>query len=375
MGAMYRGEIDPGAADFRKHIDRCLGCRACEVACPSAVPYGDLVDVARHVINESRGTVQRNVRVALLDSLTNPAKMRISAAASRLTGGVPRQALRLLAGDPDGVGDKPMPAPRVSDAPPLPAIIPAIGQRRARVGMLTGCVMRVMYGDVNQDTAAVLAANGCEVLVNQKQGCCGALHLHNGFDERGEALARQLIDAFTPFDGLDAIIINSAGCGSSMKAYGSMLAGDPKYAARAAAFSAKIKDITEFLDELGMTAPMKPIDMLATYHDACHLAQAQRITSAPRRVLEAVPGLSLVPLDESEVCCGSAGIYNLTEPALARGLQARKVANIVATGATTVITGNPGCMAWIEAGLKDANIRVAHPVTILREALVAPVNL
>ena len=373
MGALFRGELDAASADVRQHIDRCLGCRSCETACPSAVPYGDLLDVARAAVNDRRPRAQRAARGALLDSLTDPAKLKLSLAASRLTGGIPAPVARLLAGNPaeaDAVG--PAPSPRPSSAPALPAIIPPVGKRRARVGMLTGCVMRVLYGDVNQDTAAVLAANGCEVLVNQAQGCCGALHVHNGFNERGEALARKLIDAFTPFDGLDAIVINSAGCGSTMKEYGHILAGDPKYAARAAAFSAKVKDVTEFLDDLGMVAPMKALDGTVTYHDACHLGHAQRVTSAPRRLLDAIPGLNVVPLPETEICCGSAGIYNLTEPALSRQLQKRKVDNIVGTGATTVVTGNPGCMAWIDAGLKGAGIRVIHPVTLLREALAQP---
>jgi glycolate oxidase iron-sulfur subunit len=375
MGALFRGELDPASADVRQHIDRCLGCRACETACPSAVPYGDLLDVARASVNDTRPKAQKAARGALLESLTDPAKLRLSLVASRLTGGIPSPVARLLAGDPaeaDAAG--PAPSPKPSNAAPLPAIIPSVGKRRARVGMLAGCVMRVLYGDVNRDTVAVLAANGCEVLVNQAQGCCGALHLHNGFSDRGEALAKKLIDAFTPFDGLDAIVINSAGCGSTMKEYVHILAGDPAYAARAAAFSAKVKDVTEFLDELGMVAPLSPLEGKVTYHDACHLGHAQRVTAAPRRVLDAIPGLEIVPLPETEICCGSAGIYNLTEPALSRKFQKRKVDNIKSTGAQTVVTGNPGCMAWIEAGLAGAGIRVIHPVTLLREALANPVK-
>ena len=217
------------------------------------------------------------------------------------------QMRRLLAGgDPEAI--VPMRIPSPSHAPSLPAITPPIGKERARVGILTGCVMRVLYGDVNGDTAAVLAANGCTVLVNQAQGCCGALHIHNGELERGKELARRLIDAFFPFDGHYAIVVNYSGCGSTMKEFGELLADDAKYADRAKAFASKVRDVAEFLDDLGWTAPLKPLDMTVTYHDACHLAHAQRITDAPRRLLALVPGLVVKPLDESDVCCGSAGI-------------------------------------------------------------------
>ena len=224
--------------------------------------------------------------------------------------------------------------------------------------MLTGCVMRVMYSDVNADTAEILSANGCEVLVSPRQTCCGALHLHNGFNNEGKQLARHFIDSFGPIAGVDAIVINSAGCGSTLKEYGRILDDDPVYSERAAQLAAKCRDISEFLVELGWTANLRSVPATATYHDACHLAQAQRITDAPRQLLSMIPGLSLVPLTECEVCCGSAGIYNLTEPEMATRLQDRKVQNIIATAAGIVVTGNPGCMAWIAAGLKDRGIGV-----------------
>ena len=368
MGAIFRGEVDPALADVRLHIDRCLGCRACEIACPSAVPYGNLLDVARAEMNEYRPIAQKAARFSLLETLADPRKMRLSLLASRLTGGVPTPMLRMLSGEPDQCGTTPSAKPSL--APPLPAIIPAIGKRRARVGMLAGCAMRVLFGDVNQDTAAILAANGCEVLVNQAQGCCGALHTHNGFDEHGKELARKLIDVFTPFDGLDCIIVNSAGCGSAMKEYGHLLAGDEKYAAKAVSFASKVRDISEFLDDLGWVAPMKPVNDVVTYHDACHLSHAQKIIGPPRRLLELIPELTIKPLEETEICCGSAGIYNLTSPDLARRLQARKVEHILATGARTVVTSNPGCMAWIAQGLANSGVRVIHPATMLREALM-----
>jgi glycolate oxidase iron-sulfur subunit len=237
--------------------------------------------------------------------------------------------------------------------------------------------MRVVFGSVNAETVAILAANGVEVLTNRRQGCCGALHAHNGYGETARDMARALIDSFFPFEGLDAIIVNSAGCGSTMKDYGDMLADDPAYAARARAFAAKVRDVSEFLDELGWIAPLKPLasaPVRATYHDACHLAHGQQIRNAPRALLEKIPDLTLAPLAESEICCGSAGIYNITQPDMAARLQRRKIENILATGATLVATANPGCLAWIAAGLRQgaSPIRVAHPVTLLAEALAPP---
>ncbi len=368
MRALHEGKSDADSPALRRHLDLCLGCRACEPACPSGVPYGSLIETARVQMNEHRPKPQLAARRLLLDSLTDPVKMRLTLAASKITGGMPSVMSRMLQGDPS---EEPAEMNLVSPPPtaPLPAVIPAVGTRRARVGMLTGCVMRVMYGDVNSDTAAILAANGCEVLVNQKQGCCGALHLHNGFESEAKALARKFVNAFGPAEGLDAIVINSAGCGSTLKEYGELLADDPTYSAKAVALAAKCKDICEFLDDLGWTAPLKTVNDKVTYHDACHLAQAQRITHPPRKLLALVPGLDVVDLPESEVCCGSAGIYNLTEPEMATRLQARKIANILDTGASTVVTGNPGCMAWIASGLRGRGVEVVHPATFLRRAL------
>jgi glycolate oxidase iron-sulfur subunit len=201
-------------------------------------------------------------------------------------------------------------------------------------------------------------------LVNRRQACCGALHVHNGYGEEARRMARDLIDAFWPCDGLDAIVVNSAGCGSTMKDYGHLLADDAEYAEKARIFSSKVRDVSEFLDETGWIAPLRSLaaePITVAYHDACHLLHGQGI-----------PGVSLVPLPESEICCGSAGIYNFTEPDMARRLQARKLENILSTGASVVATGNPGCLAWIQAGLKERrlpNIRVAHPVTLLAESL------
>ena len=376
MRKMHEGTLS--ASDAVHHLDLCLGCRACETACPSGVPYGRILETAREHINgeKIRPRQTDGARSALLGTLAQPKKMTIAMRmAQAVTGGVvPAPAVRLLSGTNAAAGQ--MTSLPAQIAPPLPpAVTPAAGPKRARVGVLAGCAMRVLFGDVNADTVRVLAANGCEVLVNRRQGCCGALHGHSGCGDESRSLARCLIDAFTPFDGLDAIVVNSAGCGSQMKDYGQLFAGDPIYAERAAAFAAKVRDVSEWLDELGWVAPLRSVSdapVTMAYHDACHLAHGQGIRDAPRALLSRLPNTHWVALPESEVCCGSAGIYNFTEPDMARRLQARKLDQILSTGAAVIAAGNPGCLAWIASGLKERglpNIRVAHPVTLLAEGL------
>ncbi len=382
MRGLHEGRLSTSDADVVKHLDACLGCRACETACPSGVPYGNLLEGARERINRDhvRPPLTDLARHTFLDTLSSPKKMTIALrVAQAMPGGaLPLPAARILTGSSQ-TGDTEYHVPSLPSGGEsrhqLPAVTPAVGKRRFRVGILAGCVMSVLYQAVNADTVQVLAANGCEVLINQSQGCCGALHLHSGYGEDAKKMARRLIDAFYPWDGLDAIIVNSAGCGSTMKEYGHLLAEDPQYAAKAAAFAAKVRDISEFLADVGWTASLKrrtDTPIAIAYHDACHLAHGQNIREAPRMLLAQIPGTTLVPLAESDLCCGSAGIYNFTEPEMARRLQARKLANILDTGASVVATGNPGCLAWIESGLAERGlpqIRVAHPVTLLAEAL------
>ncbi len=377
MRKMHEGTLSPSDPDVTRHLDLCLGCRACETACPSGVPYGHILETARERINAERvrPALTDLSRSALLGTLSQPKKMTVAMRMAQIvTGGVvPAPAVSLLSGTA-AKSQKPTLPARLS--PPLPpAVTPAIGPKRARVGVLSGCAMRVLFGDVNTDTVRVLAANGCEVLVNRRQGCCGALHGHNGYGDDARTLARALIDAFAPMDGLDAIVVNSAGCGSQMKDYGHLLADDPAYAAKAAAFAAKVRDVCEWLDGLGWVAPLKsPSETTITmaYHDACHLAHGQGVRDAPRALLARLPNTRWVSLPESEVCCGSAGIYNFTEPDMARRLQTRKIDHILSTGASVIATGNPGCLAWISAGLQERglpSIRLAHPVTLLAEGL------
>ncbi len=378
MRGLHEGTLQATDADVVRHLDLCLGCRACEPACPSGVQYGHILEYARaqwqgkHV----RPAHTQAARGALLTTLTRPKLGAIAMRFAQLAahGEVPAAAVRAFSGNSEAAAQAVLLPTQISPALP-PVITPAIGARRCRVGVLTGCVMRVLYGDVNQDTVKVLAANGCEVLANRRQGCCGALHAHQGQVDEAQAMARALIDAFTPLGGLDAIVVNSAGCGSAMKDYGTLLADDPAYAARAQAFAAKVRDICEFLDTIGWIAPFRDSGnetLTVAYHDACHLAHGQGVRDAPRALLARIPSVSLVSLAESDVCCGSAGIYNLTQPEMAKRLQARKLEHILAANANVVAAGNPGCLAWIGAGLKERNlpaIRVAHPVTLLAEAL------
>ncbi len=378
MRHLHEGSLSPADPDVTRHLDLCLGCRACETACPSGVLYGRILETARERINAERvrPALTDLSRSALLGTLAKPKRMTVALRmAQAMTGSaVPAPAVRLLSGKANADSQTPLKPQALS--PPLPPVVtPAVGVKRTRVGVLSGCAMRVLFGDVNADTVRVLAANGCEVLVNRRQGCCGALHGHNGYSNEARSLARGLIDAFTPFEGLDAIVVNSAGCGSQMKDFGQLLADDPAYAAKASAFARKVRDVSEWLDELGWVAPLKPapgLQVTMAYHDACHLVHGQCIRDAPRALLARLPGTRWVTLPESEVCCGSAGIYNLVEPDMARRLQARKLDHIVSTGAAVIATGNPGCLAWIASGLKERglpDIRVAHPVTLLAEAL------
>ena len=372
----WREHTIPFDSDVVAALDSCLGCRACETACPSGVEYGDILEMARTHIEAAhlRPQVQSFARSQLLSTLTSPTKLSASLKAAgflgKLTGNkMPGFAARLLSGSSDVSLPMPTGEVKVSE---LPERSPTVGKKAYTVGIVAGCVMRVMFGDVNYATVRVLQANGCEVVAPKSAGCCGALHLHSGFHADALTRARALIDSFEPFiAGLDAVVINSAGCGSTMKEYGELLAGDAGYRTRAEAFTAKVMDVSEWLDKIGIThSSAAPLNAVVSYHDACHLAHGQKIRSQPRRLLQTIPGLTLVEMDEADTCCGSAGIYNLTEPTMARRLLDRKIANLKATGASIIATGNPGCLAWIRQGAKEAglDLRICHPVELLDEA-------
>ncbi|MGI9008155.1 MAG: (Fe-S)-binding protein, partial [Streptosporangiaceae bacterium] len=270
-------------------------------------------------------------------------------------------ALRVAPGRPAS------PAPRGR----LPEFVSARGERRAMVGMLTGCVQQVFFPQVNVATARVLASEGCDVLVPAGQGCCGALSRHDGRRAEAARFARALIETFER-PGVDAIVVNSAGCGSAMKEYADLLAGEPGWAGRAAALSAKVTDFSEFLARLGPAAPRHPLPLTVAYHDACHLAHAQRITVQPRELLGAIPGLHIAELTDAGICCGSAGIYNLVQPEAASQLGARKAASAAATGADLLVSGNPGCALQIAAALSGQGTPM--PVAHLAEVLDASIR-
>ncbi|MCS6949502.1 MAG: heterodisulfide reductase-related iron-sulfur binding cluster [Armatimonadota bacterium] len=381
MRAVAEGRIE-WRGKALTHIDQCLGCRACEPACPSGVAYGHLIEIARAQSEHSpaRPRRQRVAKRLLLNLMVRPAAfaftLRIGHLLSPLLGGraLPVPLARLL-GVHSVVAQLP-PIPRTPGR--LSSVYPPLGERRGRVAVLTGCVASVLFPQVNRATVAVLQHNGFEVIVPPRQGCCGALHVHNGFPEEGRRLALHLMSRFEG-EPVDAIVVNAAGCGSTMKEYGRLFECTP-HAERACAFSSKVKDVMEFLAEVGVRAPQRPLvgrdgkELVVTYHDACHLAHAQGIRQQPREVIRGIPRVRLVELPEAEVCCGSAGIYNLLQPEMAARLLRRKVDRIVATGAEAVLTGNPGCLAWLAQGLRTLPrpVEVLHPVELLSRAYDAP---
>ena len=251
----------------------------------------------------------------------------------------------------------------------IPEYTPAIEQHRYRVGMITGCIMDQVFHDINEATVRVLSANGCEVITPPQQNCCGALHVHAGEAETGRALARHNIDLFEQYN-IDFIIINAAGCGSMLKEYGHLLRDDPTYATRAQEFSRKVRDISEFLASIDLNTQFGKTNHTIAYHDACHLLHGQKIKQQPRQLLKALPGITIVDLKESDWCCGSAGIYNLTNQEMAQELLNRKMNNIAATGANIIVTSNPGCMMQIAMGARQRglDLEVMHPVELLDAA-------
>jgi glycolate oxidase iron-sulfur subunit len=361
------------------HLSLCLDCRACESVCPSGVPYGRLIEAGKAAIEAQRPgalprRVVRSINFGLL--LSNPAMLRAAAGALRLYQVSGLQALvrrtglvRLLPGTlPAWEALLPAMPPAAARAP-LPPLVAAKGPRRARVAMLTGCVQSVVFGPHNHATARVLANNGVEVVVPRDQGCCGALHAHGGEHAGAVDLAKRLIEVFER-ERADAVIVNTSGCGAHMKAYGHLLASEPAWSERARRFAGIVQDLSEFLARQPLRGPLQPVPMRVTYHDPCHVVHGQKITKAPRDLLAQIPALEVVDLPESDWCCGSAGIYNLTQPEMADRLLRRKVAHVLSTGAEAVVTANPGCILQIGQGLRaqGSPIRVMHLVEILDRA-------
>ncbi|MBI4246741.1 MAG: 4Fe-4S dicluster domain-containing protein [Candidatus Rokubacteria bacterium] len=346
-------------ATFARHFDLCLGCRACESACPSGVPFGSLLEATRAQLVRRGASSRRGLLGRLIPALfPHPHRLGAAFAALRLYQGSGLQqvarASGLLALAPRLAAMEAL-LPTLPPAERLPERVLATGRRRGRVGLLTGCVQRHLYPGVNRDTARLLSLAGWEVVIPRDQGCCGALDLHAGRPEILRARARALAAVF-PAD-LDAIVVNAAGCGAAMKEY------------EDAAFAGRVRDVSEVLVDAEL--PLGPLGLRATYHDACHLAHGQRIRSEPRRLLGRIPGLELIPLADSALCCGSAGVYNLLEPGVADRLLDMKIDRICATGATTVVTGNPGCMLQIAKGCRARGLAldVVHPVELLARSV------
>ena len=401
-GLEGRTEMTPA---FVNHFDACLGCMACVTSCPSGVQYAPLIEATRAQIERRypRSLADRLFRGAIFALFPFPSRLRIalmplallqatfrrnrgdrkerrdenglSQRSSRTRRFLPGVATSLFA----RVSAMLSLAPQVTFGSLFSSIAartPAAGSTRLTVGLLTGCVQRLVFPQVNAATVRVLSAEGCDVVAPPEQGCCGALALHAGRVEEARAFARRIIDVFERA-GVERIAVNAAGCGSSMKDYGQLLADDPAWAERARAFSARVRDVTEIVAELGTPrAPRHPLALRIAYHDACHLAHAQGVRQPPRDLLRSIPGVEIVPFAEPEICCGSAGIYNLVEPDAARELGDRKAGHIDAVNPDVIATANPGCTLQMRAAAArlGRSRPIRHPIEIL-DASIRNVDL
>lgn len=374
---MRKGTLGEAPLDntFQTHIDNCLGCMACMTACPSGVEYNKLIEDTRVQIERhtSRSLSDRIFRRILFATFPHPRRLRILGLglaiyqrsglqrlvrASGLLKLLPRrmQAMEAL-----------LPPVPLNPFHSLPTRVSPRSQTRGRVGMLTGCVQDAYFAHVNAATARVLAAEGFEIVIPRSQSCCGALMVHSGLEHEAEAYAKRIIALFEAAN-VDSIVINAAGCGSTMKEYGHLLRDDPAWAARAAAFSAKCRDISEVLGAHKPLSPRSPLPLKIAYHDACHLRHAQGIWQQPRTLLAQIPELEIEEIAEATLCCGSAGVYNLLHPEPANELGDRKVEHLLATGAQAVVSANPGCLLQLMAGLRRrglAELPTFHMVELL----------
>jgi len=372
--SVAEGKLDLNSY-FADPVETCLDCRACETACPSGVQVGALIEEARGQLYKADPPTGASgfVHKLFLHQLF-PYPKRLHAVQKLLKvyqkSGLRyvTRRLKLLNVLPAHLREMEQALPDIQTSPVLhrlPPVLPAVGVRRARVAVLTGCVMDVMFSDINEATVNVLRQNGCEVWIPPEQSCCGALHVHAGDRDTAKTLARRNIDVFLS-EQIDAIIINAAGCGSTLKEYAELLKNDEAYREKAHIFTDKVTDVSRFLDRLGLIPPQGKLDLTLTYHDACHLAHAQKIRFEPRRLLEAIPGVRLVPLPDADRCCGSAGIYNLTHPDMAGQLLERKMDDIPA-GCDAVVMGNPGCMMQFQVGVVRNNRteKILHTIQLL----------
>jgi glycolate dehydrogenase iron-sulfur subunit len=367
--AMSEGLVDP-TANAIGHMDMCLQCRNCEAVCPSGVQYGRIMEGARaEILTSSRAPISWRLRSLFLrEVIAHPGRLSLVASALRL---YRASGLRAVAESIPLIRDRAIFAPSVSGKPftKRGLIARPKGMTKTRVALLTGCIMPFAYGRVHRATARVLARNGCEVVAPPSQVCCGALHAHNGDLPTAMRLARHNTDAFMA-QGVNAVIVNSAGCGAAMKEYGELLSEDHKYAEKAHALAQQVRDVSEFLASLPFGPPTATLDMTVTYQDSCHLAHAQGISAAPRQIISSIPGVGLVEMRHADRCCGSAGVYGLTQGEMSLRLLEEKMRDISDTGASVIATSNPGCMAQLEAGLRRRRMpaRVSHVVELLDEA-------
>jgi glycolate dehydrogenase iron-sulfur subunit len=368
----------PITESYQEHIALCLACRGCETACPSGVRYGRMVEDARAEIEAhiTRGRLETRLRQFVFGRLLQSRALLSVAGtmlylyqASGMKTLVRALGVMKLIGH---LGDLEQLAP--SADPPfffsqIGRTFPPHGERRYRVALMAGCIANVSFARLNEATVRVLQKNGCEVVVPEGQGCCGALHVHSGLPGDARKLARRNIDAVLS-GGFDAIITNAAGCGSTLKEYGELLEDDPEYAAKAKQFSASMRDITEFLASIELNRQMRPLNATVTYQDSCHLAHGQKIRTAPRKLLSAIPGLTLAEMRGADICCGSAGIYNVVQNDMSMQILEHKMETVNATGATIIATANPGCMLQLQAGVRmhGKSQRVVHVVELLDAA-------
>jgi len=377
MKAVNEGRIGI-TPDVYRHWDLCIQCRACEVACPSGVPYGNLIEATMSEVDQRRkkGLLARIMGSFVLNSII-PKQGRLELVASLLRlyerSGL-QAAIRktkVLSTLAPSLAELELSSPSVSKRrfKARGQVVPAQGEMRARVAILSGCVMPLMHGPEMDAAMRVLTRNGCEVEVTKGQGCCGAIHSHVGDLERARELARKNIDAFEA-RGVDAVIVASAGCGARMKEYGHLLENDPGYAERASRFSETVKDIHEYLVDLPFTPPTARLDKRVTYQDSCHLANAQRITDAPRTILTSIQGVELVEMERSDVCCGAGGTYTITEREFSLRVLDSKMRNVGRTGADVLATANPGCVLQLQYGAQRYGppVEVAYVTDLLDEA-------
>ena len=362
---------EPMTDSMVQHFDRCLGCMACVTACPSGVQYDKLIEATRAQVERRHDRTRRDkaLRATIFALFPYPRRLRLLRGPLRAyqRSGLDRAIRRtgLLERVPK-LGTLESLAPRLGPRVAIPERLPATGTRRAVVGLLLGCVQREFFPGVNAATARVLQAEGCDVVTPASQACCGALSVHIGREGEAQRFARGVIDTFDAA-GVEYVVVNAAGCGSAMKDYAELLADDPAYAARARAFADRVRDVSEILVELGPVAPRHPLPVVAAYHDACHLAHAQGIRVQPRQLLAGIPGFEVREIADPEICCGSAGVYNVLQPEPARELGDRKAAAVLATGAEVMVTANPGCLMQVASAVarSGGSIAMAHTVEVL----------